>query len=134
MNIEVKSVAGATPIDSCNGLNEELFNISRPTIVKNQSDVTKYLFGMLEHPTTGQACLRGVDEEYMLFVNESVDLTALLNYFPAVDESEVTALSLYIEANKGTKIRFGNIIPSTTVFITDEEISLQGWIVEDTGI
>lgn len=131
MNIEVKSVAGATPSDSCKGLNEELFNISRPTIVKNSNDVTKYLFGMLEHPTTGQACLRGVDEDYMLFVNESVDLTSLLGYFPSAPQEEIESLKLYLESSKGTKVRFGNLVPSTAVIITEQEIIDNGWIVDE---
>jgi len=131
MNIEVKSVAGATPIDSCKGLNEELFNISRPTTIKDPKDVTKYLFGMLEHPTTGQACLRDVDEEYMLFVNESVDLTTLLSYFPSAPQEEIDSLKAYLESSKGTKVRFGNLIPSTTIFISDEDIVNDGWIVKD---
>ena len=131
MNIEVKSVAGATPSDSCKGLNKELFNISRPTTIKDPNDVTKYLFGMLEHPTTGQACLRNVNEEYMLFVNESVDLTALLGYFPSAPQGEIDSLKLYLESSKGTKVRFGNLVPSTAVLISDEDIINDGWIVED---
>lgn len=131
MNIEIKSVAGATPIDSCKGLNKELYNISRPTTIKDPNDVTKYLFGMLEHPTTGQACLMNVDEEYMLLVDNSVDLTALLSYFPSAPQQEIDLLKAYLESSKGTRVRFGNLIPSTTTFISNGDMINNGWIVED---
>ena len=131
INIIIEAAKGKTAEERAWLLSEELFNISRPTEVKHQKDGTKYLFGVLVHPTTSEACLYKCSSSQQIFVNNKVNLNKLLAEFDKIPAQEKQALKDYIEANKDGYIPFINILPSTTIYITDAEVASDGWIVDD---
>jgi hypothetical protein len=123
-------------------INEELYNLSRPITVKDEKDMTSKLFGEITHPTTGQVALQ-VDEDYKIRIHPDKDITNLKNLFANLSEQELTGLSNYIdsltitvdeegnESKSWGTLRFGDIIPSTSVVLTKEEADAAGWFPEE---
>lgn len=105
-------------------INEELFNLSRPVVVKDEKDVTTKLFGEITHPTTGQVALQ-VDMDYKIRIHSDKDISNLQNLFANLQQEELDALSAYLDSN--SVIRFGDIVPSTSDVLTEEEARAAGW-------
>jgi len=81
------------------------------------------------HPTTGQVAILG-DTTESIPINEDVDLTVLLSLLPEVPQEEKDGLVMYIDANRGGTVAFGQLIPSTSTQLTEIEALAQGWIEE----
>lgn len=126
INIKIEAGNGMTPEEKVKDLSKEIFNISRPDTVKNIKDGSSYRFGWAIHPTTGEAILKA-DDDFMMYVNSNYNLDELLKHFDKVSESEKKALKDYIASKSGQKIRFGDIIPSTTVYISEQKLIDDGW-------
>lgn len=105
-------------------INEELFNLSRPIIVKDERDVTTKLFGEITHPTTGQVALQ-VDLDYTIRIHPDKDISNLQNLFANLQQAELDGLSAFLDAN--SRIKFSDIVPSTSVVLTSEQAQEQGW-------
>ena len=60
-----------------------------------------------------------------------VDLTELLALLPEVPQAEKDGLVLYIDANRGSSVAFGQLIPSTSTQLTELEAISLGWLPED---
>jgi len=112
-------------------INEELFNLSRPTTVKDPNDVTTKLFGEITHPTTGQVALQ-VDLDYTIRIHPDKDISNLQNLFANLQQAELDGLSAFIDAN--SRIKFSDIIPSTSEVLTKEEAEAAGWFPEQEEI
>jgi hypothetical protein len=81
---------------------------------------------MIEHPTTGQVAVVGYTDG-IVYVNEAVDLTELLELLPEVPQAEKDGLVMFIDANRGGSVPFGQLIPSTSTQLTQVEAEAEGW-------
>jgi hypothetical protein len=102
----------------------------RPVSVKSPNDVMFNFYGMIEHPTTGQVAVVG-DTDGIVYVNQAVDLTNLLALLPEVPQEEKDGLVMFIDANRGGSVPFGQLIPSTSTQLTQEEAEALGWFPDD---
>jgi hypothetical protein len=66
-----------------------------------------------------------------VYINEAVDLTELLALLPEVPQAEKDGLVMYIDANKGGSVPFGQLIPSTSTQLTQAEAEALGWFPDD---
>ncbi len=124
--LPVEPIIGLTSSERADALDKEVWRLIRPASVQSSYD-TQYLYARMVHPTTGQVALLG-DTTDVLPVNPDVDLTALLALLPEVPQEEKDMLSLYIDANRGGTVVFGNLIPSTATQLTTSEADAAGWI------
>jgi len=126
----VKETLELSSLERAKGISKELWSITLPDSQKNSSHASLYLLDWLEHPITNEVALEA-DMTLNIDVSTNTDLTDLLKYFPSVPEVEKQQLKAYIESNKNKKIRLRDILPSTTIYITDEELKNDGWIGVD---
>jgi len=47
---------------------------------------------------------------------------------PEVPQAEKDQLRLYIDANRGGAVVFGNLVPSTSTQLTEAEADAAGWL------
>lgn len=87
---------------------------------------TKYKYPQITHPTTGQVAIVG-DTEEQIYINPLADLTDLIALLPEVPQAEKDGLVLYIDANRGGTVPFGQLIPSTSEQLTQVEAEALGW-------
>lgn len=111
------------PLQQAKDVSRELFRISRP--VDAPSDVAKYLFGWVEHPTDGRVALR-INQDQMIPVADDQDASALVDLLKD-DASKQELLGLKELVDSSDRIRFGDIIPSVYDLKTHEEMENDGW-------
>lgn len=126
MYLPVEPITGYTSPERADALNTEIWNLYRPTSIKQPFDVTTKLYLELEHPDTGQYAIIGETTE-QVYVSPEVDLTNLLALMPEVPQAEKDMLVAYIEANKGGYVPFENLVPSTSTQLTEAEAVAAGW-------
>ncbi len=61
-------------------------------------------------------------------INPAVDLTSLLALLPEVPQVEKDGLVMFVDANKGDSVPFGQLIPSTSEQLTEVEAKALGWL------
>ena len=66
-----------------------------------------------------------------IYINPLVDLTELLELLPEVPQAEKDGLVMFIDANRGGSVPFGQLIPSTSTQLTQEEAEALGWLPDD---
>ena len=121
--------SGMTSAERADALDAEVWRLIRPESVQGANDST-HLYPRMVHPTTGQSAILG-DTTENIPINEFVDLTVLLALLPDVPQAEKDGLVMFIDANRGGSIPFGQLIPSTSIQLTEAEAQADGWI-EDT--
>jgi len=89
--------------------------------------VTKYYYPRITHPTTGQVAIVG-DTTEEVRISPEVDLTNMLALLPEVPQEEKDGLVMFIDANRGGSVPFGQLIPSTSEQLTQEEAEALGWL------
>jgi hypothetical protein len=62
-----------------------------------------------------------------IYINPLVDLTNLLALLPEVPQAEKDGLVMFIDANRGGSVPFGQLIPSTSEQLTQVEAEALGW-------
>jgi hypothetical protein len=67
----------------------------------------------------------------MIYISPQVDLDDLLALLPEVPQEEKDGLVLYIDANRGSSVPFGQLIPSTSTQLTQVEAEALGWFPDD---
>jgi hypothetical protein len=122
--IIVQPEADMTSADRAVAITEELFRVSRPDSVRSAADVSRYIFGWVDHPTSGERALT-VDVDYTINVHPDNNLDTLLSLFPEVPEAERTQLSQAIAS--ANSFRFGDIIPSTATVRDQQYMEDNGW-------
>jgi hypothetical protein len=60
-------------------------------------------------------------------IHPDVDLTDLLALLPEVPQEEKDGLVMFIDANRGGSVPFGQLIPSTSTQLTKVEAEALGW-------
>ena len=124
----VAATASLTSTERATEISRELFNISRPTSVRGEEDVTSHLFGWVTHPTDG-SCVMNADLDYVITVHQDNDLNNLIGLFSDLPTEESEALEAYIDSEDS--FPFMNILPSTLTILTEEEFGVAGYIVDE---
>ncbi len=123
------TIPGMTSQERAYAINAEVWCLLRPAALQLPQD-TKYKYGQITHPDTGQEAIVG-DTTEEIYINPLVDLTDLLALLPEVPQEEKDGLVMYIDANRGGTVPFGQLIPSTSTQLTEVEAISLGWLPED---
>ena len=124
------TIPGMTSGERATAINAEVWSLRRPDSVKSPNDVTRYYYGQITHPTTGQVAIVG-DTTEQVRIHPDVDLTELLLLLPEVPQAEKDGLVMFIDANRGGSVPFGQLIPSTSEQLTQVEAEAAGWFPDD---
>ena len=120
------TIPGMTSQERAYAINAEVWALLRPAALQLPQD-TKYKYPQITHPTTGQEAIQG-DTTEEIYINPLVDLTELLLLLPEVPQEEKDGLVMFIDANRGGTVAFGQLIPSTSTQLTQEEAEALGWL------
>ncbi len=124
--LPVEPIEGMDSAQRADALDAEVWCLLRPAALQLPQD-TKYLYPRIVHPETGQTAIVG-DTTDMIYISPEVDLTDLLALLPEVPQEEKDGLVMYIDANKGGSVPFGQLIPSTSTQLTEVEAEALGWL------
>ena len=127
--LPVEPQLGLTSAERALALDAEVWCLLRPAALQLPQD-TKYIYPRITHPDTGQVAIVG-DTEDMIYISPQVDLDDLLALLPEVPQEEKDGLVLYIDANRGSSVPFGQLIPSTSTQLTQAEAEALGWLPDD---
>ena len=121
-----ETIPGMTSKERAYAINAEVWALLRPASLQLPQD-TKYKYPQITHPETGQEAIVG-DTTEEIYINPLVDLTELLLLLPEVPQEEKDGLVMFIDANRGGTVAFGQLIPSTSEQLTQEEAEALGWL------
>jgi hypothetical protein len=119
------TIPGMTSGERATAINAEVWALLRPAVLQLPQD-TKYKYPQITHPTTGQVAIVG-DTTEDIYIHPDVDLTELLELLPEVPQEEKDGLVMFIDANRGGTVPFGQLIPSTSTQLTQVEAEAEGW-------
>jgi len=117
---------GSTSNEHAIAIDEQCWNLYRPASIQSPNDITRQLFPISIRPSDDMAAIVGETTE-QVYISPEVDLTELLAILPNVSDEEKELLSLYVEANKGGYVPFENLIPPSSVQLTEAEAIAEGW-------
>ena len=124
--LPVEPQLGMTSAERAEAIDAQVWCLRRPASMQSPQDITKYYYPRITHPVTGEVAIVGQTDE-QVYINEAVDLTELLALLPEVPQEEKDGLVMYIDANKGGSVPFGQLIPSTSTQLTEVEAEALGW-------
>ncbi len=124
------TIPGMDSAERAEAIDAEVWALRRPDSVRSPQDITRYYYPRITHPTTGQAAIVG-DTEENVRIHPDVDLTKLLALLPEVPQAEKDGLVMFIDANRGGTVPFGQLIPSTSTQLTQVEAEAEGWFPDD---
>ena len=125
--LPVKPIEGMDSAERAEALDAEVWRLRRPLSKQSPQDVTKYYYPRITHPNTGQVAIVGNTTEEVR-ISTDVDLTNMLALLPEVPQEEKDMLVQFVNANRGGTIPFGQLIPSTSEQLTEEEAKAIGWL------
>ena len=120
-------IPGMTSAERAEAIDAEVWALCRPYAVREENEVTRYYYWRTAHPTTGQVAIIG-DTTEEIYIHPDVDLTNLLALLPEVPQAEKDGLVMFIDANRGGTVPFGQLIPSTSTQLTQVEAETAGWL------
>ena len=124
------TIPGMTSAERAEAIDAEVWALRRPDSVRSPQDITRYYYPRITHPTTGQVAIVG-DTTEDIYIHPDVDLTELLLLLPEVPQAEKDGLVMFIDANRGGTVPFGQLIPSTSTQLTEVEAEAEGWFPDD---
>jgi len=124
--LPVEPMEGSTSNEHAIAIDEQCWNLYRPASIQSPNDITRQLFPISIRPSDDMAAIVGETTE-QVYISPEVDLTELLAILPNVSDEEKELLSLYVEANKGGYVPFENLIPPSSVQLTEAEAIAEGW-------
>ena len=124
------TIPGMTSGERATAINAEVWALRRPDSVRSPQDITRYYYPQITHPTTGQVAIVG-DTDEQVKIHPDVDLTNLLALLPEVPQAEKDGLVMFIDANRGGTVPFGQLIPSTSTQLTQVEAEAEGWFPDE---
>jgi hypothetical protein len=127
--LPVEPQLGMTSAERADAIDAEVWCLLRPAALQLPQD-TKYLYPRITHPDTGEVAIVG-DTTEDIYIHPDVDLTELLALLPEVPQAEKDMLVMFIDANRGGTVQFGQLIPSTSTQLTQEEAEALGWFPDD---
>lgn len=119
------TIEGMTSGERAEAIDREVWCLRRPAALQLPQD-TKFYYPRITHPTTGQVAIVGQTDEEVR-IHPDVDLTDLLALLPEVPQEEKDGLVMFIDANRGSSVPFGQLIPSTSTQLTEVEAEALGW-------
>jgi len=125
--LPVKPIEGMDSEQRAEALDAEVWRLRRPLSLQRPTDITKYYYPRITHPDTGQVAIVG-DTTEEVRISVDVDLTDMLALLPEVPQAEKDMLVMFVDANRGGTIAFGQLIPSTSEQLTEEEAKALGWL------
>jgi len=117
---------GSTSNEHAIAIDEQCWNLYRPASIQSPNDITRQLFPISIRPSDDMAAIVGETTE-QVYISPEVDLTELLAILPNVTDEEKALLTAYVEANKGGYVPFENLIPPSSVQLTEAEAIAEGW-------
>jgi len=124
--LPVEPMEGYTSNEHAIAIDEQCWNLYRPASIQSPNDITRQLFPISIRPSDEMAAIVGETTE-QVYISPEVNLTVLLSILPNVTEEEKALLSAYIEANKGNYVPFENLIPPSSIQLTEAEAIAEGW-------
>ena len=124
--LPVEPQLGMTSAERAEALDAEVWRLRRPLSVQSPNDVTQFYYPRTTHPDTDQVAIIG-DTTEQVRIHQDVDLTDLLALLPEVPQEEKDGLVMFIDANRGGSVPFGQLIPSTSTQLTQVEAEALGW-------
>ena len=124
--LPVEPMEGSTSNEHAIAINEQCWNLYRPASIQSPNDITRQLFPISIRPSDDMAAIVGETTE-QVYISPEVDLTELLAILPNVTDEEKALLTAYVEANKGGYVPFENLIPPSSVQLTEAEAIAEGW-------
>jgi len=124
------TIPGMTSAERAEAIDAEVWALRRPDSVRSPQDITRYYYPRITHPTTGQVAIVG-DTTEEIRIHPDVDLTDLLELLPEVPQAEKDGLVMFIDANRGGTVPFGQLIPSTSTQLTPVEAEAEGWFPDE---
>lgn len=115
-----------TSAEQALAIDEQCWNLYRPASIQDPNDITRQLFPMSTRPSDGMVAIIAETTE-QVYISPEVDLTELIALLPNVPPAERDLLEAYVEANKGGYVPFENLVPSTSIQLTEAEAIAQGW-------
>jgi len=131
--LPVERQLGMTSAERAEAIDAQVFALRRPDSVQLPTDVTRYYYNRITHPTTGEVAIVG-DTTEQIKIHPDVDLTDLLALLPEVPQAEKDQLVAYIDMNRGGSVPFFTLIPSTSTQLTEAEARAAGWIPDDPDV
>lgn len=120
-----------TSVERAKIISRELYNITRPAFVQDDSEADSILFSYITHPTRkGEAALL-VDTKHVIEVHPSCSLERLIAVFPELTIDERFALSSVI--HQTNSFAFGLILPDTVTVRDEAYMVSEGWIEIDNS-
>ena len=124
--LPVEPMEGSTSNEHAIAIDEQCWNLYRPASIQSPNDITRQLFPISIRPSDDMAAIVGETTE-QVYISPEVDLTELLAILPNVTDEEKALLTAYVEANKGGYVSFENLIPPSSVQLTEAEAIAEGW-------
>lgn len=124
--LPVEPMEGSTSNEHAIAIDEQCWNLYRPASIQSPNDITRQLFPISIRESDDMAAIVGETTE-QVYISPEVDLTELLAILPNVTDEEKALLTLYVEANKGGYVSFENLIPPSSVQLTEAEAIAEGW-------
>lgn len=128
--LPVEPIEGMDSAERAEALDAQVWCLRRPLSLQSPQDITKYYYPRITHPETGQVAIVG-DTTEEVYINPAVDLTDMLALLPEVPQEEKDGLVMFVDANKGSSVPFGQLIPSTSTQLTQVEAEALGWFSEE---
>jgi len=128
--LPVQPIEGMDSAERAEALDAETWRLRRPLSLQSPQDVTKYYYPRITHPETGQVAIVG-DTTEEVRISPDVDLTNMLALLPEVPQEEKDGLVMFIDANRGGSVPFGQLIPSTSEQLTQVEAEALGWLPDE---
>ena len=125
-----ETIEDMTSAERAEAIDREVWRLRRPLSVQSPQDITQFYYPRITHPETGQVAIVG-DTTENVKIHPDVDLTDLLALLPEVPQEEKDGLVMYIDANKGGSVPFGQLIPSTSTQLTEAEAEALGWLPDE---
>ena len=107
-------------------ISRELFNLTVPRHLQEPGASTMLLEVRQNDSDPDQYALVGEDD-YEIAVHPERDVTALVSLFPQLSEEERSQLTYYIATS--TSVTFGNLLPSDSTQLTQQQAEALGWFV-----
>jgi hypothetical protein len=125
--LPVEPQLGMTSAERAEAIDAQVWCLRRPASLQSPQDITKYYYPRITHPDTGEVAIVG-DTTEEVRIHPDVDLTDLLELLPEVPQAEKDGLVMFIDANRGGSVPFGQLIPSTSTQLTQAEAEALGWL------
>jgi hypothetical protein len=108
-------------------ISRELFNLGTPKHLHAPDQATTMLLEVRQNDSDPDEWALVGDEDHEILVHPQRDVTALVALFPQLSEEERSRLTYYIATS--TSVTFGNLLPSDSTQLTQQQAEALGWFV-----